>query len=426
MDFIQIALGLAKMTVNSSFVYLKAEPEILDFTDKSKNLKIIISSKTDEMTIPLDKDNLLNLLGILSSAIFNKDICLLCWNIKNLFSYIKYETNSDLNFDCKVFDLKVVENFLGTQGKMPKTYNDAMVRLKNIRQDELYDKSLEIYNQIHLPLITKIIPSLETEGIIDKEKRKHLHSYYEIEGQVNGRLSCHMAFKDSFNPHSIGPEERKSLRPRMKNSVFMYVDFKHMEVTTLHWLTKEKSLGDMLSSEDFYSTFYKLLTGAECDNEDKRDLSKKMFLPVVYGQQANSLSEELNISINTAEKIISKINSLFPLTMSWLSERQKNRICVDVLGRRRVIEDRFHRIRNFQIQSPAAIVCLEKLIKLFDAVKDYARILCNIHDGFVLAVDKANINMVWSIAKSVLESESELCEGLKLKAAYKYGENLPE
>jgi hypothetical protein len=419
MNQIELALTLKSLGRN---IFLHTNPEILDFTNPERKYELIILTQTKEIKIDLSPKNLIPTISLLSAALENTSI--IGWNIKNLFTYVLSHTKALPNLDAKLIDLKALEAFLGFLKPMPISFLEAAERLKVIFQDTNWKKAKEIHTKIHLPLIKEVLPSLEVTPLVDSEKRQLVHAYYELEGQANGRLRCEGAYKRNYIPHTMSIEQRKKLKPNDCRSIFMYFDYSHMEVSMLQWLSKDERLEQVLGlEEDLYKVVYKLVTGGDCNSDKKREICKGFFLPVIYGMGTEGLIRNIQkqsgieVSIGVAEKIISRIYGLFPRALEWIQEQGNS----DYFGRRRVFEDGRHRVRNFVVQSPASLVCLEKLIKLHGVLKEYAKLACTIHDGYVILVDKMKEKMVEAMAKDALCSESELCPGLKLKVICKIG-----
>jgi hypothetical protein len=326
--------------------------------------------------------------------------------------------------------LKPIEAFLGLITTTPANFVEAVTRAKKVLANNGWTKTKLIYQKIHTPLMFEVIPFLETQGIYDSVERKALYSFYQIEGQVNGRLKCSGEYKNFFIPHVINPEQREKFRPIGTDEVFMYFDYRNMEVSTLQWLSGDDRLGQVLAlEEDFYSVVFKLVSGSVCDTEKKRDFCKKFFLPIIYGAGAGSLARELSISLETADSIVSRVNNLFPIALKWIQDRQNNTdmVGVDYFGRKRIFDEQKHgAVRNFVVQASASLICLEKLIDFYTELKGYARLACSIHDGYVVYANKASTKMVTDIGKRTLEEESKLAPGLKLKVSCKLGNSLQD
>jgi DNA polymerase I-like protein with 3'-5' exonuclease and polymerase domains len=403
-----------------AFLYL--EQEIPDFTKKD-NFNLVIMGPNSIFKIPFKEDSIFAACNLLEESVFSTGIVNICWDIKNLFSNTLYYKRK-LKTESKIYDLKVIEAYLGKNDKRPASYQEAMSRIKMAAKHQ--DKWSSVYQKIHLPLIIEIIPGMEIIGVIDKNARKKLHAYYEIEGQKNGRLNCSMVFKNGFNPHHLGHEEREVLVPIGENKVFINFDFRFMEVVVLQWLSKDEKLGNILNTKnDFFKEIFKLLMGKECENDQQREFCKKIFLPAIFGLSAKTISEKFKKSDKIANYIINTLESNFPTAFSFVKENQHKTELSDYLGRTRKFEkDSPAQRRNFLIQSPASTVCYEKLIKIKNIIKNEAQLGFHVHDGYYLYVNKSNYNYVYNLVKPVLESPSELLAGLKLRVSCKVGPTL--
>lgn len=433
---IQIAASLRVLLDSGKTIYARCNPEVPDFTVLNPKAELLLSTSTKEIAIPLE--NVKSVTGLLNAAIFqNENINLLTWDIKNYFSYIRYFTKAPQHVSCYLFDLKLLEYFLGNRSNAPQTHQDALERAKIVKSDISFKKAKNVSKSVLEPLATDVIPALETYGLHDKQKKQILHPYYEIEGQVNGRLRTEGKFSRSYVPHNLSKEQRQNLIPG-RDEVFMYLDYKYMEVSFLQWLSEDERLGQILElDEDLYKVIFKLVTGGVCDTEKKRDTCKEFFLGIIYGMQEKTLSENLKISLIAARSIIEKVYNLFPKSLGWIKERQEKDVvlaghlmsscgtCSDIHGRRREITLR-HQIRNFLVSSPAATFCLEKLISLHKGLNSFGKVACHIHDGYVVTANKSFAKAAGTIAKEILESESVLCPGLKLKSSCKTGSTLAQ
>jgi hypothetical protein len=430
MTLIELAIQIKGLLKTGRNFYIRFLPEVLDFTQPDFKGSIEIKSARSSVTIPFDRTSILEIASVLKDSVFGYDTFNVVWDIKNFFSYLKHITRADFEPECQVFDLKIIEGYFGLMNKAPESYAEATSRLGKIFSDPSWASAKSIYQKIYVPLITKVIPAIETNGLIDRKQKTVVHPYYEIEGK-NGRMKCPEAYKKHFNPHSLSQEVKDNLYPRQMGDSFIELDFRHMEVTILQWLSKDEGISKILASgEDFYKATFKLLSGGECDSEKKRDLVKKAFLPVIYGMSVDSLSKALEVPFQTADKIVSRERKLFSRSFAWIEEFQNQRgeVRKDHFGRQRFFEDKSYLVpmRNFAVQSPASLVCLEKLIQLHNAIRGYGKIICHVHDGYYICAAKSVLATVCSLAKQTLELESELCVGLKLQCSCKVGDSLTE
>jgi hypothetical protein len=424
MNLIPIAVKLESLLQAGAYVFISIEPAIVDFTRNNISFKFKILTELGDMTLEM-KDDFLEILEFAKTAIFNnKEIMIIGWDLKNLFSTVLFKTGSQFEIENKFLDLKVAEHFIGIREKPPTDFSEMKARVKVLFADSSWPKFKQIYQKIYLPLITEVIPSIECEGMLDSKDRKMLYPYYEIEGQVNGRLSCNLAYENCINPHSMSQEQKAILLPKGRDCSFLSFDFNSMEVCTLAWLSGDEELKAMVNG-DFYRSLFKLISGAECDTDEKRGFCKKIFLPVFYGESAKELAKNLNFSVETAYKVIGKLKALFPRVFSWVDEYVHENECVDYYGRKRRFSfEESYKYRNFIIQSPAAIVCLDRLVRLHRNLGSYGKLVAHIHDGYVVKVSDGYIEIAKSLCLDSLQSDSSICPGLSLKSNFKFGKTL--
>lgn len=406
-------------------VYISLKPEIFDITDPESEKILTIIGKTTA-SINITKNNSIILFSLLQLSLKNTKI--ICWNYKNLVSYFLKTTNKFLNIEnSSIIDLKVIETYLGLKQIAPKTFPEAINRLKSIITE--YKESQLIYKNIHLPLITNVIPKLENIGILGKDKK--LHAYYEINGQENGRLNCTANFKDCFIPNTLNilaengsnwmtNTNNDKLLP-LEDNFFMYFDIKNMEVAVLGHLSKDEKLQEILKQDNVYETICEIAT-----NEKDRIKGKKIFLPVIYGIGKQLLAKKLEISQENAENIIYKLKNHFPIAFQWVESYQniakEKGVCKDIFGKKRYFDkNEEYRARNFAIQSPASTICLDKLVELNKNINSIAFV---VHDGFCVYATKNNWKQIFKIAYDILIKESNICSGLKFRVSCKAGKDL--
>jgi hypothetical protein len=425
-------VALPQLTNLGRRVYVRCDHEVPDFTAEVPKASLVICHGLGEVGVDLNPRTLGPTLELLGSAIFaNGHMAVIGWNVKNLYSYVRFHWAAPLGTGCQLVDLAAMEGLLGTRGGRPRDLEEAAARTLRVIRHPNWRRLRGIYDRVHLPLITEVIPELETVGVLDREGRRMLYAHYEVEGQVNGRLRCSKAYKNAYNPHCITPEDKARLLPPGPDDVFLILDFSHLEVSVLQWLSGDDRLGKILSSgEDLYRGIFRSLTGSACDSEKKRSWSKAVFLPVVYGQSAKSLAERLKVSPRTAEMVVGLVYARFPRALGWVRDCQRyaiNQCCQDFFGRTRWFDPaESYKVRNFVVQAPAALVCLDKLVKLYRSLPPDARLAAHIHDGYVLYARQSAARATADLAQGVLEADDGLCPGLRLKTSCKIGPSLLE
>ncbi len=412
-------------------VFVSPVPEVLDFTDPDfKGALMVVGMGGNVVNVPLDKENVFYSATMLKLTVFSKGMKIIGWNWKNFLSYMLAVTGKPYEVEGSLIDLKVLELYAGIKEKVPESLAVALNRLKALVTKGIWKEAQKTYQSVHLPLITEVVPALENCGILDTENRKKLHAYYEICGQDNGRMNCNGAFRDNFVPITLSSTDRLKLKPRSLDELFMYFDFKNMEVSMLQHLSGDVELGKVLEKEDAYSEIYEMITGIKGD-PDCREKAKKMFLPVIYGQSSANLGKRLKVAEATAHKIVTRIYDLFPTALRWVESYQEqakqNGWVKDNFGKRRHFDQgESFLARNFSIQAPAATICLEKLVKIHEALKGMSQVAYSVYDGYCVYATKKNWKTVFQKGCDILTSESELCPGLRLKVACRAGRNLDD
>lgn len=356
----------------------------------------------------------------------NKNI-ILSWSAKDIFSYVKGKAEIDFEINNIIYDLSIMCSYFSLDEKRPNTLNDSFKVLKKVMSQDGWDHFKILYENIYFPLISKVLPDIETNCIVDNFKKKCVYPTYVLEGQANGRLKTVKVGPNSYNPHSMGDYERENLRPKDYDEIFVYFDYKNMEVNVLEWLSKDKNLKQILeSSDDIYREIWKKII-KQNPNDSHRNLCKNIFLPVVFGQGSWSLSKKLGISEKNATTLINTLVDAFPVAFDWVNSQQANsdKIAVDVFSRRRKFEDQEqYKIKNFCIQSPASMICLRKLVRLHESLMGIAKICFHVHDGYCVLCKKNQLDLVFEIGTSILEEEDELFSNLHLKTTCNFGNNL--
>jgi DNA polymerase family A len=423
-EILDASVKLAEFLNNRSTIYLTWDNDGLEDFTKVFDGKIQIHLKEKCLSIPLFSQDL---ISHFITQVFPEGRLIITWDVKKFFSYLKFNLPKyfQIKTSAKVIDLKYAEAFAGKHNKKPSNWTEAVERLRTMAKNSSFPK---IRQRLHEPLSMRVLPAIETTGILDSERREMRYSSYEIEGQVNGRLSC-TKVGDFFNPHSMSNEEKKKFLPGLDKK-FIWFDYRSMEVSVLHWLSQDAHLGELLlnSVQDLYCSIYEVITKKPCINNARREFAKDVFLPVIFGLQAKSLSERHNLSIKVAQLIIDRIYSNFSTALGWLEEqvtKAKNNEFSDYFGRSRSF-DKAWTARNASIQGPAAVICLDKLVCLFDRLPKGAAIIANIHDGYLLTVDKKTVDYDASVIKEILQEPNDFYPDLNLTVRWQVGDTLPE
>ena len=427
MNYETTSIQLDDFLRDNKSVYIRLQPDIADFTKKTFSGSLIVVGKKTQVSIPFSHNNLGTFVGMLNNTIFSSDYVerIYCWDIKSFNSFCLYHLGRTPNIQIPVFDLQVIENFVGLNSPAPSNIQEFGLRIQTAMRMSDWGNA---YKQVHMPLMMEVIPAIETFSVLHAGLRQEVHPYYQIEGQQNGRLNSVKAFHRGYLPHNMGPELRKNLMPLGERKRFLLADFRHCEVTMLQWLSKCDVLKAIIDSgDDVHEKIYEKITNQSCDDENKRNKSKIIFLPVIYGCGPSTLAKNLKLPVEIGKEIIRRIHSLFPTPIKWAREQEnlaKQGTFKDHFGRvRKLTPKEAWKARNTAVQGPSATFCAEKLIKLHRDM-EYGKLAFSVHDGYGVVCDIPKAKSNYVEVKKILESESELCPGLKMKVQIKFGSTL--
>lgn len=422
------ALELAEIADKSNTTYIRCTPEIPDFTI-DEPFQVVISGSKKRIAVDVNRDSIRQFIGLMQETVLRPGKIALTWNFKPLCSYHVHFVGKPFTLDCNLLDLKVLENYLGFfDQKQPENISEAIDRFKKVGN---YKSWKTVYNKLHLPLILRTLPRLESSSIHHETDLTGKFAYYEIEGQRNGRLRSFGKFKRSYLPHTLGEEQKSVLRPKSFDDFFMLADINNCEVTVLQLLSGDLKIKEFIESgKDVYVQIYELLTGDLCDNEKKRSLCKLIFLPVIYGCGVRGLSENIGVNEPTSKDLIKRVHHFFKDSIEWITSKEKeaknNGIVEDYFGRPRTFnEDNYYTSRNFVVQGPAATICLEKLIQIDDALEPIgSKVIFTVHDGYGITCKINKAKETWLAVKNTVRTESILFPGLCLDFHAQFGKKL--
>lgn len=416
MNYFEETEAISRLMSSSPIIFLTTEPEVFSSTD---SFILNYYTNKDFVSVNVTKHSSRVLGGLLKACVLNKNNIIICWNIKNLFTYLRANLSEEYYLP-KFLDLKVLEAYFDRRLEKPSSFNEALHRLSLIDKDFIKG----IYKNISLNLIQRVIPAIESCGLVDLSSKKIVYPYYEIEGQDNGRMKCFKTSSRNYNPHKLSSEVKENLKLISDDEVFIYLDFKNMEVAVLSILSKDPILKEIInSSSDVYEAIYEKITNNPCNNET-RSLCKSIFLPIMFGMQPRAIAEKLGISYGEAVELLDKIRKTFRVAIEWIeSWQEKEGEVKDIFGRIRIFDGKSHVARNFAVQSPASLICLDKLVELYNSL-NRAKLCFSVHDGYVLST-KLNESLPIALnCVKILETNSKLLPELKLKVTCKIGKKL--
>lgn len=410
-------------------IYFRFDPNISDFTKKYEG-KFIIQTPTRSVSFTAEELSLnttpASFYHLLNYTVFSENHITLTWDIKKFCSWIVYHTKMNPRLPkSQVIDLKYSLSYQGCRvNKAPNSFDEALKLAKLIATEKSYK---QINEKIFAPLAFEALPTIENIGFVDTLRKEVLYPYYEIEGQLNGRLSAKKPSDKFLSAHTLDPKQKARLKPRKylsnDNWRFALLDFQHMEVSILAWLSGDEELQKSLNSDD---EFYSSIITEDIEGWDRRKLGKSLFLPIVFGLQAKNLADRLKISFDQADLFVSSIRDRFKQSFDWIENEvdlNSGAFSSDYFGRKRDFTDvPKYKIRNFKVQSPASLICLERLCCLCKELYEYVSL--HIHDGYVLTCPLKDCPDIIKKAQQILTSESKIAPGLKLSVSCQIGETL--
>ena len=430
----ELVVKLDKMAKEEPFVFFSIENNLdCDHSRKNSKTNILIEGIKNYALLSFNETNTGFLVKLLKSTVFAKDKKVICCNSKPFFSFLlSKKTNLD-DFECVFYDLNWWINYYFPQkNNFVKNIKDLLTNYKEeltfLTRQEKDSTPMNLYNFVFKKLITKIIPNIENTYLIDLEKEEKVYSFYEIEGQENGRLCCQVHLSKSFNPHSLNKDVKEKLVPQKPFNVFSYLDFKNMEVFVLAEISKDQKLKSVLSDKngDFYGYVFEKLLGIK---NISRNIAKKLFLGVIYGLGHHTFAKVLNTSPQEAIDIYKNLKTLFPDAFGFIDHAEKQAkdsgYVIDVFGRKKILTSQFYKAKNFVVQSPSAFLCLEKLVNLYESLdQKNVKIAYHVHDGYCLMMEKNYFLKCIKNIKMILEEESKFLPNLKLQVSIELGRNL--
>src|SRR5262245_4330925 len=125
------AISLATFLEKRGTVYLTWEGNIDDFT-KSFPGRLVIHGREECLKAAIPDHAVLPLSPHFLAQVFGKDRLVICWDVKRLFSYLRFHLPSyyQIRFEAKIIDLKLVEAFAGVEMKRPDSWDEAIARIK--------------------------------------------------------------------------------------------------------------------------------------------------------------------------------------------------------------------------------------------------------------------------------------------------------
>jgi DNA polymerase-1 len=267
-----------------------------------------------------------------------------------------------------------------------------------------------------------------------KDENSRVHTTFNLHGTVTGRLSS----SDPVNLQNIPREgEARNMFIATPGWTLVECDGSQMEVRVLAWYAKDERLLEALAAGgDIHTRTACLMFGLKPEEvtKEKRTAAKRLTFGLIYGMSAQSLAEDLGVSLAEAEELVVKFFEAFPRVKAWIAEIQgqvlKEEKLTTPFGRTRRFGlitndnkgDVLRQSINTPIQSGASDLTLLALIRLWKRIKagelGRTRLLLTVHDSILLETQE-DPKEVGRVMRE--EMSKPVLEGIVLDAEVKTG-----
>jgi hypothetical protein len=421
----EITVKLHEFLKSSKVVFLSWTPTNFDSTTLAKLYVKMTFTKSDGSSVSfgITTQNCTLITNILQKINSETKTVFVGHNFKIIFSLFRRLTGKSLEIG-NVFDLGWYESYF----TLPNSIGDTQKQSIHLRKWITDPKAVKIYKTVFLPLITTVLPSIESNGLVNTNLGILVFPNFVVEGQVNGRLSCICEYKRCYNPHSLSDEEKDELVLPNLSEIFVWFDYRNMEVAVLAELSNDRNLKNIIQNhpKDVYEKI--CFEATKSNTENARNIGKQLFLPCVYGQGANGVAKSLDISVDQAAIFLHNLRNSFPEAFGYIEKYQnqaeETQQGTDSFGRVRSFPqgDSF-KARNFAVQAPSALLCLESLVRLQNASNGIFKVIFTVHDGYCISANKDKVQDAYKIARDVLQQQSEFLP-ISLQVSTKIGKSL--
>lgn len=314
-------------------------------------------------------------------------------------------------------------------GKKTKTgYSTNAETLEKIRDDSPIIPAILEYRKLN-KLVTTYIDGL----IAFVHEDGKIHSQFNQTVASTGRLS-------SSNPNMqnipIRDEAGKKIRGAFipeDGYSFTGADYSQIELRVLAHMSGDEALIESFNNgEDIHRATAARVMGIAPEDVTSSDRSnaKAINFGVIYGMGAFSLSEDLNISWQDAEKYINDYFSkhekvkLFMEAQKQLAKEKgyvetilkRKRYIPEINAKNMIVKQQGNRLAmNTPIQGSAADIIKLAMIKVYNALKGMkSRLILQVHDELIIETFDDEKDQVAKLLKEAMESAIKLKVDLKV------------
>lgn len=264
------------------------------------------------------------------------------------------------------------------------------------------------------------------------DKTGRIHTSFNQTGTSTGRLS---SSEPNLQNIPIRDEEgeriRRTVRAQKDGWTLISADYSQIELRVLAHLTKDETLVKAYNeNKDIHAITASQIFGVDLDDvtTDMRRIGKMVNFSLVYGASPYGLSQKLNISFKEAKQFIDRYFKLY----KKVQENQENAIKIakekgyveTLYGRKRYVKNirtGSHDIKRIAINTPiqgtAADIMKFAMIKVYNKLPDYAKMILQIHDEIVLEIPEDKTEEIKKILIENMENAVKLDVPLKADVA---------
>lgn len=267
-----------------------------------------------------------------------------------------------------------------------------------------------------------------------------VHTIFKQALTTTGRLS---SIEPNLQNIPIRTEEGRKIRKiftTKKNTYLLGADYSQIELRILAHIADVKNLKEaFLKQEDIHkSTAQKVFHVDLVDSEQRRQ-AKAVNFGIIYGIGAWSLSEDINVSPQEAQKFIDRYLEVYPEIKNYMEEitlfADKNEYVKTILNRRRYIPEIHSKIYaqrefgkrtalNAPIQGSAADLIKVAMVKLYEYLKENkkeTKLILQVHDELILEVPEEELEEMKVIVPKVMKEAYKM--SVELETSCDVGSN---
>ena len=338
-----------------------------------------------------------------------------------IFSYIGKEINlnSPKQLASVLFDdlgIKVVGN------KKNSTSVDILQKIENAHPV--------------IPLILRYRKLVKIKGTyidsyINFEKNGYIHSHFLQMVTGTGRLSSK---EPNLQNIPVRDDESKNIREifvsRFENGYIISFDYDQIELKLMaHFSQDDSMVNAFLSKQDIHRAVASKIYHIPLDEvtAEQRRKAKSVNFGIIYGQGAYGLSNNLEISVKSAQEFMQNYFATFPKVKEYMERsidmaKANNLTAVTLFGRRRYIPELDS--KNFQLRSFGERVAINmplqgsasdiiklamnKITNKLNSLNLRSKLILQVHDELVFDVHPEEVDILEKIAVEEMQGVVKL------------------